>query len=301
MSSTKKTICLHLGAHKTASTFLQHSLIENKVDIEECDVRLYTPKELRQPKGVSPSLGQAFQKKDSSSKTAFNKSFEKLISQTPQSRIVLSEENFLGFCGDIAHSSRLYKNAEFRLNMLKHASAMHEVELCVCIRSMKSFLPSIYCQHLRHTNKIQNFNEFSENFSYGEPHWYDLIMRIHEIFKGCQITVWDYDDARSEIHLKRVMAEIIRNENTIDFQLKKSIINPSINAKGIEALNLFSSLLSHSEMSYFKKFLDSGMKWDKPCKFDPWSQLEKSQLDTLHKQDIELIKNGPKEINFIGA
>ena len=46
----KKNIILHLGIHKTATTYLQHVLQQNSTLLELADIKVHTPNTLRKSK-----------------------------------------------------------------------------------------------------------------------------------------------------------------------------------------------------------------------------------------------------------
>ena len=89
------TVVLHLGAHKTATTHLQHSLIAHRIDLWQRGIRTMMPPHLR---GGGQSLEALFDLPINRTVTGHAPNpaevRAKLIGQAK--RFVVSEENLLG-------------------------------------------------------------------------------------------------------------------------------------------------------------------------------------------------------------
>ena len=186
---------MHLGAHKTATTHFQSVLEANRHLYH--DHSTYVGMEefrnnVRRTKG-----GIDF----ASSAPFLNKI--KALSST----LIISEENLSGETKDIYDALLLYSNLEDRLNDFKRFTQdFEEVEIWFSVRSMDSFLPSIYCEALRHF-PYKSFKEvYGMNYS---QTWLRVIQSICRVFPNSKVNVIRYENYASALPevIKRIFGE----------------------------------------------------------------------------------------------
>ena len=89
-------ICIHIGAHKTATTFISRRLRQNREALSAIGIQSCTPEELRElTANVSPRRRLV----RSTQKPALNMVLEKLVTDTRTAgshRLAIQEENIIG-------------------------------------------------------------------------------------------------------------------------------------------------------------------------------------------------------------
>ncbi|MFZ3583900.1 hypothetical protein ACOI1H_17260 [Loktanella sp. DJP18] len=188
-------IVLHLGAHKTATTHLQHSLIAQRIPLWEAGIRTLMPPHLR---GKGRSLEARFDlpinRKVSGTGPAPEEVRARLIGTA--SRLVVSEENFLGVLQTRKGRVRLplYPRARQRLGMLIPVLAPGQgVDLCFALRDPAGFLNSAYGQVLMGGQRISP-DDFKAANPLGAVDWGDIVMRLRATPGINRLTVWRHED-----------------------------------------------------------------------------------------------------------
>ncbi len=194
MTTLPKTIVLHLGAHKTASTHLQRSLAGAKPD----DVALFGPPQLRDS-GDSLAERFGFPLDPTTGAVSLMSGREVLIEMAGGAhRLVLSDENFAGRIqtgwGKIP--TPLYFTASKRIAALSQAviaAGGPKVDLCLAIRDPAGYLTSCYSQIL-HGGRVVQPAKFMAKNALEAIDWVDYVRRLRAIPNISSVTVWRYED-----------------------------------------------------------------------------------------------------------
>lgn len=188
-------IVLHVGAHKTATTHLQHSLIASRLPLWEAGIRTFMPMHLR---GHGQSLQARFDlpinRKVTGHGPAPTDVRAKLIGTAR--RIVVSEENFIGVLQTRKGRVRLplYPRARQRLMMLIPVLAPTQgVDLCFALRDPATFLNSAYGQVLMGGHMISP-DDFKAENPLGAVDWVDILRRLRGTPGVNRLTVWRHED-----------------------------------------------------------------------------------------------------------
>lgn len=189
------TVVLHLGAHKTATTHLQHSLIAHRIDLWQRGIRTMMPPHLR---GGGQSLEALFDLPINRTVTGHAPNpaevRAKLIGQAK--RFVVSEENLLGVLQTREGRIRLplYPRARQRLAMLIPVLSPDQgVDLCFAIRDPAGFLNSAYGQVMMGGHVVAP-DEFKAQQPLGDVDWVDVVRRLRATPGVNRLTVWRYED-----------------------------------------------------------------------------------------------------------
>ena len=190
-------IVLHLGAHKTATTHLQHSLIAHRVPLWEAGIRTYTPPHLR---GDGQSLEVRFDLPINRKVTGAGPAPEdvraRLIGNA--ARVVVSEENFIGVLQTRKGRVRLplYPRARQRLMMLIPVLAPTQgVDLCFALRDPAAFLNSAYGQVLM-GGHVVGTDAFKADNPLGAVDWVDIVTRLRATPGVNRLVLWRQEDYR---------------------------------------------------------------------------------------------------------
>lgn len=156
---------IHFGVHKTATTYIQRH-----IQADPSEGFQYLPldvfRDLREQFGLNQSLRQ-----DSWHNWRHN--------------TLISDENLLS-PALLRSSSIIYPNAKERItNVLKNFVNKKDITVYITLRPMCDFLPSFYCQLLRHRKKFISYEDWAGHLSLDTLSWHDTfnesILRNHKV------------------------------------------------------------------------------------------------------------------------
>lgn len=234
-----RTVRIHLGAHKTATTYLQSLLELNRGRLVSSGT-VFWPLE-----SVRPIFNQIYEHRQAGSASRLTRmrpgyrKRERVLQQRLSnlfqfsSRIVLSEENLLGDCGNF-FSGEFYPNAEGKLAALTGALPDRPLEFWLCLRSYPEFLSSIYGEALRHGDFLP-MEEFEEMHADPEGNWPRLVELIRDLFPGAMLKLWRYEDFRKAE--PQIVGELTGVEYWELDHLTDHVVRPSASAAAILAFN----------------------------------------------------------------
>ncbi len=180
------------GAHKTASSHLQHSLLASQDALSDVGVALIGPKNMRQDltpfsqllhDGMTPGIVQAGVA-----------GFLDHYSGTADT-VALMDENILGGTDRkmLMRKGRLYPWAPRRIARLLHLLDGQDVTLTIAVRNPATFLPSCWSESLHHRRHL-DFKSFTQGFDAATDIWSALVDRILTAAPGTRLTLWRYED-----------------------------------------------------------------------------------------------------------
>jgi hypothetical protein len=190
---TDTRIVLHIGAHKTATTHLQRSILAARAPLAAQGVQVYGPPQLR---GEHMTLLRRFDLPGSKDGPGDPQGmFVDMLNDGH--RIVFSEENLIGSLltryGKMAEP--IYPDAPLRIGDLASKVAPKGIDVCLGIRQPTHFLSSAYGQHLMSGGTLP-----LKKFLWKNPprivDWAHLIKRLRETVGVRSLTVWKYEEYR---------------------------------------------------------------------------------------------------------
>ncbi|RYH04345.1 hypothetical protein EU805_02965 [Salipiger sp. IMCC34102] len=197
---THPQIVFHIGAHKTATTHLQHSIgaVADLLAME--GVNFFGPQSLRGPgKRLEARFDLPFNPRKSLADT---RPAAVVLDEMTQGahRLVLSEENFIGILFDKDTDGPLYRigaplypQAGPRLDALAARIAPEGVDICLGLRAPAGFLTSAYGQALL-AEVVVSEERFRNQNPMGSVDWVDLVARLRSARGVRTITVWRQEE-----------------------------------------------------------------------------------------------------------
>ncbi len=184
-----RSIAVHIGAHKTASTHLQKTLHTNKALLSEDDIRFFGPNYLRR-KGRS--LEAMFNLSFSNSPAPRRKPHDQLAFLAKgHNRLVFSEENIAGRLTDTQGrmSFPLYPDAPARIAELVAAFAPIQPQIFLAVRNPAAYMTSVYSQTLFGVPNIgpRTFRMLND---WRNVDWAEYVTRLRAIPNVGEIVVW---------------------------------------------------------------------------------------------------------------
>lgn len=190
--TSPQSISLHLGAHKTATTWVQTRLAGSAPYLAELGVG-YLPLErfrprvtarlntaLARPAEAGPMLRQA------------RSALARCLAGMP-ARFIASDENLIGYCQEIVQTGQLYPRLPERLELLGRTRLGQADRVVLTIRDYADFLPSAYGEAMRWMDFVP-FDVFQQRLELDGGLWLDVIAQLHEVFGPDRLRVMRFED-----------------------------------------------------------------------------------------------------------
>jgi hypothetical protein len=274
-------IHLHIGAHKTATTFIQQAFQQNRSALNKAGIG-YMPLRVVREKftgsydELSPSariddyLGDCFEGDVPAGITG----------------LILSDENFFGTTRQSIPSGILYPLAAERARALRQLLAGHEVTVFLCIRSYDDFIASLYGEALRWGSFLR-FEVFRRRLDFESFRWSNYYGRSVRLLHPANFKLWRYEDFRP--NSERIIRSIAFDTD-VPLNIEHSDVNPSLSHNAILHLHDLARTLTAEEVAdrvrevhqLIPKTAGNGA-------FDPWSDKERSQLRQTYDLDCSTV------------
>ena len=274
---------LHVGAHKTATSYIQAQLHNNRDALETCDVAFVPTREFRRwrVKTVRECRGNA---------DALSARFGALAAQhaIAAGTLLLSDENVIGTCEQIAEQGSLYPGV---LRKLDHVAMMlrgYEVRLFISLRTYDEFYAAALCEAARGGHFV-SFTDFSMRL--------DAVRRcpavlhdIAQLFPASQLSVWPYEMIRQRPPL--IMEKLVGQTLPERFHLADETIRPSPSHQAM-------AILEHVGDWAPKLIGRRAVRWAEavaglapaPRPYSPWPEETRNHLRALYVSDLEAIRS----------
>lgn len=158
-------VILHLGVHKTATTYIQSRLYNSKDGLLSSGIGYIGLDETRDC--LTSKLNWSVSELKSSI-------FPKIYAD----KMIISDENIIGGTGS-PDSLFLYPKACGNVKKVLEVFSEADVEVFITIRNLKDYLISRYSESLRHF-QYKNFHHYYRNVDFETLSWYQLFDSIFE-------------------------------------------------------------------------------------------------------------------------
>ncbi len=283
-----KQIHIHLGVHKTATTYLQTVLKNNKLNLTEKKIEYFTLEEVRWP--------LKFLKRKTNKDAP--RLAEKIGKELAGNKLVLfSEENLIGVLSEKTAEGYFYPNAKEYLTTLKknlEELGAENIKFFICIRPYPDFFSSVYCEYLRH-NKFLDFHQYISSECLGRYSWIFLIKDISEIVGKENIHIWEFEDFFT--HREKITSTLFgqNSEVTLDWDARdwKKIRRSRFSQKAIDVLHQINEVYAYSrkESGRLSYYIDLAFpKSEELPVFQPFSEHELVKLSKRYYEDVRELK-----------
>ena len=277
-------IHLHLGAHKTATSYIQAQLQNNLDGLVKCDVGFVLTQQFRRwrVKTVRECRDNA---------DALSARFDAFIAQHANAArtLLLSDENMIGTCEQIAEHGSLYPDVRRKLGHVAMMLRGYEVRLFISLRRYDEFYAAALCEAARGGHFI-SFTDFQRRLDANGRRWTNVLQDIAQLFPASQLSVWPYELFRQRPHL--VMEEMIGQTLTGQFHLANETIRRSPSHQAMV-------ILEHIGEWAPKLIGRRAVKWAEavaglapaPWPYSPWPKEARDHLRALYLSDLEAIRS----------
>ncbi len=189
-------ILIHLGAHKTATTYLQSRLKRGADALAGMGVEIVPLAEMRRavsaPLGIAATGGLRGALARRNIRGALSAFAEKAHS-AGCTRLVLSDENLLGNCGRLLTDATLYSGLRRRLEVLQAALPEAETTILLSVRNYATFFASAWGQRLRGGRHAPFDAPLRDRLMAMPRGWMDVISDIGQAFPAARLIAWPYE------------------------------------------------------------------------------------------------------------
>jgi len=280
-----RKVILHLGAHKTATTYLQNTLWKNKSKLTENKIA-YIPLNLMRS-GITACIV-----KNDSTPQQFYDLVKSNLELNDYETLIISDENIIGGINDILTNKSIAPKIKLRLDKIVQAFGKdHSIFCYFAVREYASYYASIYCECLRHLNRYETFDTFIEGFDYLQFSWLNIINEFTNFIDADKINIYSFEYF---IENEQTIFKALTNgriDNFIEYS-ETSGSRKTFRHKTIELLDHLSLRFNNQMLKNLINPVDKAMlSINRNRKFIPFSESELNYFSNKYNKDLEEIKN----------
>jgi hypothetical protein len=278
---------LHIGAHKTATSYMQKKLAQN-IDLLARRNIHYDPLETFR-KEFTPILND---KQATPSEWVFE-----LRSTAKSMNVIISEENIMGVPGDIVREGHYYVWAQPRLKRTCTLLGHDTPEIFLALREYSGFTVSMYSEYIRH-RQFMKFADYLEIYEKSAFSWVRVIDDIFTAIPGAKLTVWDFGNFRK---IEKDIFQAMLGFDPDVLQSPEGPVRESFSDAAVRAFEALSGALTHAEMKKLIAPIARNLpKGELHSAFDPHVPETKDRMRAQFKTDLATIAERYPAVTFIG-
>lgn len=254
---------VHLGVHKTATTFIQAQLHDHRSMLAEGRIRYAGISAVRRSfTSLFDVLAWTDRLGAAATRPLLARRLDALIrGQGRGDTFILSDENLLGLISANYWTGRLYPGAHRRLRMLDSLLKGSEARYFLSIRRYPDYLTSSWLQ-LASRGRAPAFDRYLAKFRPGCRGWSEIVADMAAACGPERLTVWTYDWLSADPG--RVFGLLAPGVafTVPDEELRRDVL-PSLTLKGLKVLEELRPHLSANELKNMARTL-RGFPFDDP-------------------------------------
>jgi len=278
---------LHIGAHKTATSYMQKKLALNVELLNRRNIH-YDPLDIFR-KEFTPLLNENV--------TRESEWIRELRGTARAMNILVSEENIMGVPGDLVREGQYYIRARDRLVRACQLLGNETPDIYLALREYSGFTVSMYSEYIRHREFLK-FEEYLAIYDRSGFSWIRVIEDIFAAVPGATVSVWDFGNFRK---IEKDVFQAMLGFDPDIFHNPEGPVRESFSEVAVRAFEALSGALSHAEMKKLinpiARNLPKGA--DYPA-FDPHQQETKEKMRAQFQADLVTIGQRFPQVTFIG-
>ncbi|MDG1970324.1 MAG: hypothetical protein P8I56_04995 [Paracoccaceae bacterium] len=273
------TLHLHIGAHKTATTHLQATLIKHREQLTEAGVQYERPDHIRSL--IGSGRRAAAQSRIVPSVRAGLAGQRLARIDAGKDRLVLSDENSLGQCIEIFDRERLYPTVRHRMKIWRRLAAQRDTTIYLSIRNYADFFSGAYVQSIRKAAIYRPDADSLAALARMPRRWPDVIADIRHALPDVRAKIWAYEDY--EALSPRLLLE------TTGMVLKPVQRRPMA-TPSIKTVSAFQAASKPAEQTLDQIAQIHPISEQNP-KFSLWSATQTDELSAMYRDDVTRLRN----------
>lgn len=277
---------LHIGAHKTATSYMQKKLALNVELLKRRNIHFDPLETVR--KEFTPILNDRA--------TPANEWIRELRGTARSMNVLLSEENIMGVPGDLVREGQYYVWARSRLSRVRELLEADRPEIFLALRDYSAFTVSMYSEYIRHRAFLK-FEEYLEIYEATAFSWVRVIDDIFQAIPEARLSVWDFG------HFRTLEKGVFQAMLGFDPDILENPVGPvreSFSEVAVRAFEALSGALTHAEMKKLinpiARNLPKGA--DFPA-YDPHNPETKAHMKAQYAEDLATIASKFPQVTFI--
>lgn len=271
------TFHLHIGAHKTATTHLQATLIKHRKALCKAGVQFERPDDIRAL--ISPGRRAAVQMGPIPSFRRASASRQLARLDQGLDRLVISDENSLGVCPELFERELLYPTAYRRLTAWRSLARKRQTVVYLCIRNYAAFFSGASAQIIRKRPAFSPDPDSLAALAQMPRRWGDIVGDIRRALPDARIRVWVYEDYQA------LLPTLLREKTGLDLQPvnRRPMATPSVDAV---------SAFRGTTAKYRPLFDDVAKLYPitgQNPKYSLWSAAQTAALTEMYETDVEAL------------
>lgn len=186
------TFHFHIGAHKTATTHLQATLIKHRKALAEAGVQFERPDDIRAVVGSGRRAAVQMGPLPSFQRTGASRRLAKL--DQGQDRFLISDENSLGLCPELFQRELLYPTAYRRMTVWRRLAGQRQTVVYLCIRNYAAFFSGAFVQTIRNKSVFAPDTDSLSAIAEMPRRWGDVISDVRRALPEARLRVWAFED-----------------------------------------------------------------------------------------------------------
>ena len=187
-------LVIHAGAHKTATTSIQHWLKQSRLALASSGV-LYLEPDVLNKAGIINRLHNAEKGQHARVGSQFLRLLSEKSAMFRMKTLLLSHESILSFSNMLpgAADKSFYGSLENSARCIQALSEEYDLRLVFYIRRQDTFLSSVYLEYIKRGNYYMEFEEYCRSIDYRNISWLGLLGRFSEVTKNLEIVVRPFE------------------------------------------------------------------------------------------------------------
>jgi hypothetical protein len=186
-------VILHIGAHRTGTTTLQHYLHRNEDTLNDAGVAIWTPRRTRN--GMFAGL---VRHQDDEAMSKIAKSIRSIgrtrieisrLAGQGKRQLIVSEENMIGNIRDNLSTGMLYQGVRTRIERFVPAFEDRCTRIALSIRSLDDHWASSAAYSFQKTGQAPSPDQFND-IANSPRSWRHVIQDLSQLFPRAELVVW---------------------------------------------------------------------------------------------------------------
>lgn len=269
-------IILHLGVHKTASTYLQAVLEASRDRLRAEGIGYVTLEEMRG--GLTARV-----RKPGLLGTRLTAALRPLLKRHDGSRrLILSDENLSGGSRELIDRS-FYSAAGERAARLAKALGSDDVRIMIATRSYDSFVSACYCEHLRHFPFLTPA-EYAAAVDIDRANWSTVIADLCRRFGQERVTVWRFEDFGA---IEDQVLSAMSGGVAVDWIKPGGPVRQSFSQNAVDALTALLPLMGRKQVSALVEPVTQAFSQPGRVAFRAYDDETAAALRTRYDRDMD--------------
>lgn len=298
MAENCPEVVVHGGVHKTATSHIQSILQRNAGRLRKHGIYYLNHRETRK-KFTYPCQLHGYEKLGLKFKRTFSKTelrretgtFFESVGARNGDRIILSDENMPGHCGQCVGNGSLYNRRDTFLPIFAQEIPFTVTEVHIAVRNYADFFASAYVEYLRSATGqgvLCTEAQMRRALLSKMPSWVDYVSELRSTFSEARLIIWRHEDF--QVLQSRIMQNLIGSAVSVQSleQPKRSRGRPSASQTAMRELQL----TIHREgvevgLSRRAEIQEAYPRGPAHPRYDPWTKTQRAHLTQVYERDVE--------------